>query len=955
MDASYSTTTRQKCPQCNRSFDGELWLIVDTCERFDLVVQICDDTIHQLTCPTGHPIAVDAPLLVYDAVNDPVLIFSPLLQTSEAQDHQQADQLIQRLRNEISSEWDSTFARNVPFISRQRLREVLIRRFHNDNDQQITDAIGLLLRSMEAREQRRIIRSHPLLLTHNAVDLFRRLLTIIESHGNSTKIHRSRLELLEKCRVRGIDKAFAEQITNDNDPSVQIDFPAELSDDLNRFWEISARMRRDPSLLPERKQAIEHLLDRLLPDEYPQFRAGLLNDLGRCWMQCRTGDRQANLHQALAILQQGLTYATAESTPNEYGRLNQNMGAVYWDIQGEPRQQNLRHAAQCFSEALRVRTPEKSLSPHLKTLADLGDVHRALSDPSQATTYYMRMLETARQYQHAESEQSALAKLGYLAHEAGQLDQSLNYYRQAIAVPLQPTSSHTIIATILERQADIYRQKELTWHLFDSLARSLTLAQDRNETQRTARLSTQLWLNYRWIGQPHSPSTKPESDIMASLRVQARIEKLHEHGETASPDAALDWGEAGQGHYMVADSENSVTCFERMLKIGDALSDTWLLIHALIGLGRAQYQSGAGSRAIEHFEQALVLAREVQNEPAIALTLDYLAQLYREIGRLDLSGSAFLEAVDTARQFGRSKQQEEVLRDLELAVYQFARAMESAAAGHQPSPDVPDTIPVAIQADVRIANAQQSKDFGNWLSAALTLEDALHIATEGRTQEQHVEAAIALGRIYHETGAAAKAVPLLLEAHQIECEINDPPNIVPILIDLAHCYDFLQDWQRAAAAYTEALKSIDEDEDPAFACKVLFSLGWCYAKQQENILATGAYQQALGLSNAADDPDLKWSIQSELGIMAYRAGNYEEAFTWPHAALRTAEDAGLVQLSMKSIAKISYLFQSLDDMNQAITWGNHWLEYAQRQKDGGQYVRACLHLGEMYQRSGLLQ
>ena len=955
MDTSYSTTTGQQCPQCNRSFNGDLWLIVDVCERHDLVRRICDDTIHQLTCPAGHAIAIDAALLVYDAVNDPALMFSPSLQTTEAQDRQQASLLIQRVRNGIASEWDSEWARNVPFLSRQRLRETIVRRFHNDTDQQITDAFRLLFQSTEPREHRRIIRNHPLLLSEDAIAMMRGALPVIKSKGQSTEIHQHILNLLENSRACGVDKAFADQIVHDNDPSIQIDYPAELTADLNRFWEISRRAQSDLSLLSERRQAIQYLLDQLLPDEYPQFRAGLLNDLSRCWMQLRTGDRQENLRQALATLQQGLRYATVEGTPDEYGRLNQNMGAVYWDLRSEPRQQNLHNAARCFSEALRVRTPERSLGQHLKTLADLGDVYRDLNDPSQATTFYTRMLNTARQYEHPESEQSALAKLGYLAHEAGQLDQSLNYYRQAIAVPLQPTSSHTIIATILERQADIYRQKELTWHLFDSLARSLTLAQKQNDKQRTARLSTQLWLSYRWIGQPHSSSTKPEFDIMASLKVQARIEKLHEHGETASLDAALDWAEAGHAYYTVAESENSVTCFERMLKIADALHDHWLLIHALIGLGRAQYQSGAGSRACEHFEQALVLAREIQNESAIALTLDYLAQLCREIGRLDLSGSAFLEAMDTARQFGRSKQQEEALHDVELSFYQLSRAMESVAAGHKPSPGVPDTIPTAIQADARIASAQQSKDFGNWLSAALSLEEARHIAAEGANQEQHIEAAIELGRIYRETGAAGEAIKLFWEAHQIECEINDPPNILPILIDLAHCYDFLQDWQRAAAAYIEALKNIDEDEDPTFACKVLFSIGWCYAKQQENLRATKAYQQALELSDAAGEPELTWSIQGELGTMAYRAGNYEEAFTLHHAALRTVEDAGLVQRVMESVAKISYLFISIGDVNQAITWGNHWLEYAQRQKDDDQYVRACLHLGDMYHRAGLLQ
>ena len=66
MPHSFFQTASLTCPQCGRAFSAEVWLIVDTVERPDLLARIRDGTLHTFPCPgCGHEEQVDAPLLLY--------------------------------------------------------------------------------------------------------------------------------------------------------------------------------------------------------------------------------------------------------------------------------------------------------------------------------------------------------------------------------------------------------------------------------------------------------------------------------------------------------------------------------------------------------------------------------------------------------------------------------------------------------------------------------------------------------------------------------------------------------------------------------------------------------------------------------------------------------------------------------------------------------------------------
>lgn len=106
MPNSFATTANLVCQSCNQSFTADLWLIVDTVERPDLLARICAGTLHAVPCPhcqaTNQP---DAPLLACRPDQKPTLIFVPRWGSDEDTQCQDTQQLLALLQVNLGAAW----------------------------------------------------------------------------------------------------------------------------------------------------------------------------------------------------------------------------------------------------------------------------------------------------------------------------------------------------------------------------------------------------------------------------------------------------------------------------------------------------------------------------------------------------------------------------------------------------------------------------------------------------------------------------------------------------------------------------------------------------------------------------------------------------------------------------------------------------------------------------------
>jgi rRNA maturation protein Nop10 len=126
MPTSFSQTATLTCPHCGRSFDAQVWLIVDGTERPDLLARARAGTLHDIPCPhCGHTGQVDAPLLLYRPQDEPRLIFSPAQGTTAEQDREQAGALLGLLREGLGPAWRDEWVEEIATVPRPFLSAIL--------------------------------------------------------------------------------------------------------------------------------------------------------------------------------------------------------------------------------------------------------------------------------------------------------------------------------------------------------------------------------------------------------------------------------------------------------------------------------------------------------------------------------------------------------------------------------------------------------------------------------------------------------------------------------------------------------------------------------------------------------------------------------------------------------------------------------------------------------------
>lgn len=127
MSHSHAEIANLPCRACGKLFENEVWIIVDTAGRPDLLARIRAGTLHDMVCPDcGHAATVNAPLLVYRPGAEPALLFSPARGGRREQDEEQAAALLGMFREDVGDGWrDEWLAHGLAGVAREALPALL--------------------------------------------------------------------------------------------------------------------------------------------------------------------------------------------------------------------------------------------------------------------------------------------------------------------------------------------------------------------------------------------------------------------------------------------------------------------------------------------------------------------------------------------------------------------------------------------------------------------------------------------------------------------------------------------------------------------------------------------------------------------------------------------------------------------------------------------------------------
>src|SRR5260221_39187 len=149
----------------------------------------------------------------------------------------------------------------------------------------------------------------------------------------------------------------------------------DLAADIRRAQQLEEQRQRDPRAAIPLIQLYERLVSQLEPAENPTVYALICSLLGHVYVDLPTGERAANLTQAIRCHQEALRFTTPEVAPLDYAKTQNSLGNAYNELPTGERAANLIQAIRCHQEALRFTTPEVAPLDYATSQLNLGNAY----------------------------------------------------------------------------------------------------------------------------------------------------------------------------------------------------------------------------------------------------------------------------------------------------------------------------------------------------------------------------------------------------------------------------------------------------------------------------------------------------------------------------------------------------------------------------------------------------
>ena len=662
--------------------------------------------------------------------------------------------------------------------------------------------------------------------------------------------------------------------------NAEVSIPPGFETDVAGLIELAAKAQRDPRFRIRQVALIKGILSRLPRDQSP-FRGAMLTDLGAVYTLLPAGDQSDNLRQAIAAYMEALDVFTPDANPIAYANLQNNIGDAYNKLPTGDRAENLTRAIYSYEETLRYWTLDNALSDYARNQyatarLNLGIAYVELPTGDRARNFHQAIAcftEALRVW----TPETHPDDYVYLQHNIGNvylalpavdrsenLKQAIAAYRNALRLLTRDSSPDdyvTIQASLGRAYSDLHsgNRDENLRQAIDCFKEVLNIwtaaASPRNYS------TTQNLLSIAY--------TQLSSGDRARNLEQA-IAGFHEALRFFTPEAVpLDYAAVqvnlanAYRRVLTGDSveniERALKCYREALRFFTAETAPAKYAAAQVGIGGAYAELSAGNRA-ENLERAIARYQEALRfiKPEAA-PLDY-ANIQTNLGNC-------YTALPVAAKG----------EPLERAIACFKEALRFVTADDGPF-DYAHTQASLGQTYAELPAAHQP---GNFDKAISCFREALRFLTAEGAPLEYARIQNKLGNVYaklptgNRVGNLRRGIAAYREALRFQTLEANPRGLAATQTDKGNLHFGENNWKQAHVAYAAAIaakESLYLASSTGIARQAVLS-------EAANLFSNDAYSLAR----------LARFSEAVEGLEAGKARALAESLDLAHAVLREAD------------------------------------------------------------------
>jgi len=319
-------------------------------------------------------------------------------------------------------------------------------------------------------------------------------------------------------------------------------------------------------------------------------------------------------------------------------------------------------------------------------------------------------------------------------------------------------------------------------------------------------------------------------------------------------DHGLILGNLGNAYYNMGDSRKAIEYYEQALKILREIGDRRGEGNAIKNLGNSYIHLGEPRKAIKCYEQATEIAKEIGDRRGECLGLGNLGFSYSRHGDPKKAIEYYKQAIEIAREIGDRRREGIWLGYLGNEYSNLGdsrRAIEYCKQAIKIARDEGDRRVEGIWIGYA-GNAY--RDLDETRKAIKCHEQELKIAREIRNRRGEGNALGNMGLAYDHLGEARKAIKCHEQALNIAREIGDRCGEGNALGNMGLAYSHLGKTRNAIEYYEQALKILEEIGDRRGEGNAIKNLGNSYIHLGEPRKAIEFLKQSLAIGKAIEDP-----------------------------------------------------------------------------------------------------
>ena len=346
----------------------------------------------------------------------------------------------------------------------------------------------------------------------------------------------------------------------------------------------------------------------------------------------------------------------------------------------------------------------------------------------------------------------------------------------------------------------------------------------------------------------------------------------------------------------------------------------------LLEKGHQQYAISQFREALQSWDQALTIYREIRYRQGEAASLCSLGNAYQFLGQYDNAIEFYEQSLEISREMGNRQGESASLRNLGNtynSLGQYDNVIEFYEQSLEISREIGDRQGEAIS----LGNLGNAYNFlGQYHKAIEFYKQYLEIIREIGNRKIEASSLDCLGNVYTSLGQHDRAIDFIAQSLEISCEIGDRQGEAASLRHLGLPYNSLGQYHRAIDFLEQSLEIEREIGNHQGEAASLCNLGNVYDSLGQYDRAIEFYKQYLEISREIGDRQGEAASLSNLGLAYNSLGQYHRAIDFIAQSLEISREIGDRRQEAISLGNLGLAYNSLGKYHKAIEFHQQSLE-----------------------------